>query len=527
MLVTKVKARSTFNNRLYSKSARSLENFNPSNKLSRMDEKLSVLNSDIEELYKKYIQKKKLRRRKEKSEQSLVTRINFLIDEERKIRNQIENKVMKNQRCSKNWSVRSLRVPDIISHYGGNISYLTIESSEESARPMKNSINNSKYGRKINYISNLNRVERGNDSESKIKKFAEIIKKNGLGDLTLSSIQNNSSIDNNITIGTRPNVTNNVCIIINNSDKLNSKNEINNKNISFQDMSFAEKDSTFNDKFINDKYINTNDNVKEKKGNNKSSVYFNIQENENNYKINNEINFIKMRLASKLEENINSISKSYQEKNDKKKNNYINEMTEKKKIFKKYLNKISEDNINTPTFKKKTKVYIQDKRNRSLRNVLNSRQKQLENLEKDIQFKKNNIKVKKESLEIKKKRKMDIRTNSNNKNSKYTKKIDKRSFSKPDNGINIYKRNKKIKEAFGSDIIKKHLNGNKSQILDKIVNIKNKEIIEHNKKAEKDDEFNNLSIDSDEIILSDSQANIFTPSKKKIKEKNNKKKPLN
>ena len=44
-----------------------------------------------------------------------------------------------------------------------------------------------------------------------------------MNDITLSSIQNNSSMENNnITIGNRSNVTNNVCIIINNSDKNNS-----------------------------------------------------------------------------------------------------------------------------------------------------------------------------------------------------------------------------------------------------------------------------------------------------------------
>ena len=48
-----MKVRSTFNNnRIYSKPCRSMERIIPSKKLnlSIMDEKLSILNSDIEEL---------------------------------------------------------------------------------------------------------------------------------------------------------------------------------------------------------------------------------------------------------------------------------------------------------------------------------------------------------------------------------------------------------------------------------------------------------------------------------------------
>ena len=126
-----------------------MERIIPSNKLnlSIMDEKLSILNSDIEELYKKYVEKKKLRRIKEKSEQSLASRINFLIDEERKIRNQIENKIIKNQRCAKNRSVKILRAPEIDINSNSN-RYNTIESNEESPRPVKNRLNNSRLRNK-------------------------------------------------------------------------------------------------------------------------------------------------------------------------------------------------------------------------------------------------------------------------------------------------------------------------------------------------------------------------------------------
>ena len=117
------------NNTLYKKDAKSTEKVNPSTKinLSLMDEKLSILNSDIEELYKKYLEKKRLRRRKEKCEQSLVSRINFLIDEERKIRSLIENRNIRNEFLNKNKSVKSIKVPEIFTN-SGIMKYNTIES---------------------------------------------------------------------------------------------------------------------------------------------------------------------------------------------------------------------------------------------------------------------------------------------------------------------------------------------------------------------------------------------------------------
>ena len=77
-----------------------------------MDKKLSLLNSNIEDLYKKYLEKKRIRRNHEKNEQSLVNHINFLIDEERKIRTQIENKSLKSSKIKKK-SIRILIIMKI------------------------------------------------------------------------------------------------------------------------------------------------------------------------------------------------------------------------------------------------------------------------------------------------------------------------------------------------------------------------------------------------------------------------------
>ena len=108
-----IKVRTTYtNNLLYKKNPRLIEKINRSKriKLSLMDEKLSILNSNIEELYKKYIEKKKIRKRKEKSELNLVSKIKFLIEEEKKIRNQLENKSAKKDFFSKNKSDKSFKI---------------------------------------------------------------------------------------------------------------------------------------------------------------------------------------------------------------------------------------------------------------------------------------------------------------------------------------------------------------------------------------------------------------------------------
>ena len=494
-----------------------MERIIPSKKLnlSIMDEKLSILNSDIEELYKKYVEKKKLRRRKEKSEQSLASRINFLIDEERKIRNQIENKIIKNQRCSKNRSVKYLRTPEININSSSN-RYNTIESNDESPRPGKNRLNNSRLrNMKEKYMNNSNKMEKEGDSFSKNKQFFENIKKNGMNELTLSSIQNNSSIENNnITIGNRSNVTNNVCIIINNSDKNNSKSESNNKNISFQDISFAEKDNNFFD-------INSSDKRTKEKEKNKPNIYFNIEENEDQNKINNEINYIKMRLAAKLEENFQSNSQTYQQDNEitltnQNNKSYINEMTEKKNNYKNLFPQNLENNLKTPSFKQKNVDKAKIKNLKEI--VLNYKEGKNTKIENGKLFKKINENIqRKKNIENKSDKKINSSINSNDK------KFEKRCFSKPDNSIN---KKGKVYTKFNHNNINNNLNTNKSQIIKKIINIKNALNKENGNTEKKENLYDNLSIDSDEIILSDAKPNISKPSKPKIVIKKNYKESL-
>ena len=111
---------STFTNKsINRKGSRSMERMAPIKKmnLSLMDEKLYLLNSDIEELYKKYAEEKSIHQRKEKSEESLLSRIDFLIDEERKIKNKIENNIIQSDLIIKNRSLTLLKSPEIETNF--------------------------------------------------------------------------------------------------------------------------------------------------------------------------------------------------------------------------------------------------------------------------------------------------------------------------------------------------------------------------------------------------------------------------
>ena len=527
------------NNKIYSKAAKSSERVNPTSKLSLsiMNERLSLLNSDIEELYKKYIEKKKLRRKKEKNEQSLASRINFLIDEERKIRMSIENKIIKNY-CSKNRSVKVLKTPEINTN-SGTIRYNTIESSEDSQYIGKYNNNTTQRNKKINYINNLKCIEKEYEPDMKKLKLKDFIKKNGINDITLSSIQNYSSIENNnnITIDNKSNITNNVCIIINNSENNESLNNINKKN-NFHDISFAEREN--NNNISNDNYyINTNNNNIKISENNSEEKFDDDNNNninnfdhiekekkieiENNNKISNEIRFIKMRLEKKINEDnyLKSISQTYQQNNDiidnnkNKSNLNKNEMTEKKINYKDLIPEDIEDNIKTPSFKQKinTGKDIQENENKTMRDILNSKRKKINNLQKEMTFKKINKEQKNNKIDNK---------NKNNFNKRFiyiqhTKSMDKRCISRTDNKV----KNKKYK-IFNHNNINKTLNPNKSQIVKKPDKLNKR----NNDKNKDNNFYKNLSIDSDEIILPETSDMYSSNTKQKKIEENKSNKNL-
>jgi len=552
---------STFNNKsIYKKGSRSMERMNPIKKmnLSIMDEKLYLLNSDIEELYKKYTEEKIIHQRKEKSEQNLVSRIDFLIDEERKIKNKIENNVIQNDLIIKNRSMKKLKSQEIetnIETSESNPCHIMENNGEELPNKRKHSYHKSENidFKKIKHIHNLNNIE------YKCKK------KNAINVIKLYKKQNNSVEKNNGN--PKNNVTNNVCIIIN-SPKQNESEENQNNNYSFIDFSFSQinnnskfktKNYNINTNEINGKNnfkkenININENLLnngkdinnfENKNYKKRNYIYDIlnerkidksnnnisneeKENENLMKIHNEINFIKNRLALKLkEENSNmgltpqtqklkdAHTQTEQFDNNSAKQNLI-EGSNTKNNNRFFINcnackmEASEDDIITPTFRPKVNEENKDKSNQSLRAILYSKQRNLLNLVKEIDIKKKILRQKNISAEFKKDDTKKINLHSDNKNRKHIKRINQRSYSKTDN--NIIKLKSKVFKTFNHDNITNSMN---SEIMNR-KNISNKRNNSSNKKGLKN-EFNNLSIYSDKTILSRINKKRVTSLKKNI-----------
>jgi len=543
---------STFINKsINRKGSRSMERMTPIKKmnLSLMDEKLYLLNSDIEELYKKYAEEKSIHVKKEKSEESLVSRIDFLIDEERRIKNKIESNIIQSDLIIKNRSLTLLKSPEIETNFEtseSNRCYTMENNGEELPHMKKHKYNKSVKinNKKINHINNLNNIE------NKCKK------KNGMNRINCYAKQNNSVIKNNGA--TKSNVTNNVCIIINSPKQKeleeNSYNNYNLENVSFSKMNGNNKVKTknyninikeingsnnylkenvningclFNNGNANDykkrnsNYNTLNDNKMDKNGNHINNEE---KDNENLLKINNEINFIKKRLALKLEEEnkmglsihthklqkdavtqteqIDNSPKVTQGKNIKNNKRYVINYNACK-------TETSIEDVITPTFKQKANAEKKDKANQSLRSILYSKQKNLINLVKEIDIRRKILRQKKVSVESKQSDIEKINSHTDNKSRKHIRKINQRCFSKTDNNINKLK--SKVLKTFNHENIINNLNTEK---MDR-KNSSNKRNNSSSKKIQKND-YNNLSIDSDESILCDINKNRIINHKKNI-----------
>ena len=310
------------------KNSISVDKITTSKKLniSIMDKKLSLLNSNIEDLYKKYLEKKRIRRNHEKNEQSLVNHINFLIDEERKIRTQIENKSLKSSKIKKK-SIRIFNSPEVEVDTSA-IRYKTIESNDDAQRSSKN--RTKKINQKIFRCINRNNEVQNDNSIKDITNDNNNISLSSFNNSIIENMRNISNDNTNkienkqdINIIPKSNITNNVCIIINNPEKKTSKENSSIKN-ELDEISFAKNNN-------NDSFIKIANSEKNDYGSN-----INISTNENEKKRRDlEINKIKLKLSSKLKENQNVYiqnSQTYE--------------PHKEFIFNRYYN----ENINTPSF---------------------------------------------------------------------------------------------------------------------------------------------------------------------------------
>lgn len=237
------------NNLTFAKSSAQPNTPNKKNEKLKIhiDKKLLLINTDIQELYKKYNKKKKDRLSRENSEQSLVNRINQLIDEEKKLRTQIEQELQQ-----KNNRMNSMR-------------YLHKHSATEGFDKFNLPSSHSE----INFSKNLIKINN---------------KKNNMDDITISTIKNNS-MDPNNSNNSKSNVTNNICIIIHKTGNKSMDNDMNYKNNESKEdnnnkfFSFGEyqeeKNNNKNENGSKNKENNKND-IKPYKERNKSNIKFKI-----------------------------------------------------------------------------------------------------------------------------------------------------------------------------------------------------------------------------------------------------------
>ena len=200
-------------------------------------ERISTINSDIEELYKKYRLTKQERIDKEKSQKNLINRINFLADEEKKISKKCELQLQKINAITKNYS--------------------TVNGTGHNTPPNQKKLHD--LGSFSNYSDN---------KSFKHRKIYDITEEE-------ISIENTNSKDNQ-----NRSIMNNICIIVNNNMKGAKKNlkeglQIDNKEDEINDNKIAK--SKINNK--NNKYIEINNN----------SISTNTRENfkSNNFNENN------------------------------------------------------------------------------------------------------------------------------------------------------------------------------------------------------------------------------------------------
>ena len=420
--------------------------------ISKMEQELSLLNSDIEDLYKKYAEKKKIRRNKEKSEQHLVSHINYLIDEERKIRTQIENNPIQKDNDNKyNKSLKNFTTPESITNLG-TIRYKTIESNDDNHR-------SGLY--KFKHYS-----KRKENLWNKKNNNSTISSGNSIQNNSVENLSNNNDTD---TANKRSNVTNNVCIIINNTEQNRPIQNTLKKNKN----NYYQEEVSFGKKGINN--INTND-----------LCDMNISTGEKDKrKINIEIQNIKMKLANNIEEN-----EIISEKD--------NNISKSEKI---------EDSLTNPSFNSKIRLGKNKNGIRSLKNILNMKRKYLKNLNKEIDLRRININIKKRSVE-----------NKNNKNKLFNTNLKSENYY----DRNTYKKTSKDKDSLTNkkNYSKPNYNNinknrNKSQLSNKI--------------SINSDINNNISIDSSEVNLPNTynnyNNNLITPENKIVN--NNYQKDLN
>ena len=146
------------------------------NKILIMKEKINLLDSNIKELYKIYSVTRKERVDKEKNQQSIINRINHLVDEEKKMRLKCEIQMKKIDMLTKRLSRKKTGGSVNIKFSGGNKSfYIKNKNILNDSGVIEEEIKNNLSSDKIN--NGYNKSEETHSHKKKIKHMKSDVKK--------------------------------------------------------------------------------------------------------------------------------------------------------------------------------------------------------------------------------------------------------------------------------------------------------------------------------------------------------------
>ena len=149
---------------------------NQRNKILLMKEKINLLDSNIKELYKIYSVTRKERVDKEKNQQNIINRINYLVDEEKKMRQKCEIQMKKIDMLTKRLSRRKTDENRKVQFGGGNNSfYIKNKNILNDSGVVEEEVKNNLSSDKINNY--CNKSEEPHSHKKKIKRQTSDIKK--------------------------------------------------------------------------------------------------------------------------------------------------------------------------------------------------------------------------------------------------------------------------------------------------------------------------------------------------------------
>lgn len=358
------------------------------NKILLMKKKINLLDSNIKELYKIYSVTRKERVDKEKNQQNIINRINYLVDEEKKMRLKCEIQMKKIDMLTKRLSRKRTGESMKIKLSGGNKSfYIKNKNILNESGVIEEEVKNNLSSDKIN--NGYNKTEEAHSHKKKIKHQKSDVKKDYMDKMSKISSDKSKNIykdkkkdlfKNRMrkkeNIDFLDNGKNNNSVILKRPKKYNlDKMEKLQKQNSILKSSYRNMNTKKNKNLEENKKTNNLENSQK----NKVKMIFQNKNMDLNSNKNNSKSLTINYSADK-----NKI-------NDDKHNNYGLELNKKKEIIKAYNNKEEYNNEDKSEFKGRRIVIIKKKeRKKNINDNIEYKSNRNDKNETDKQ-KKNNI----------------------------------------------------------------------------------------------------------------------------------------